>query len=396
VSRSPAASSSTTRRTPPPRRVGTSLRPTTVPTTVAFSGPRRPRSRAGPGGPPSAAARAAARREGEEPHLGELLRRLGPQVDPAPLDRGVEEVVGVGRAAGTRPPGAAVGGAGRTAARTATSRRGRQRRAADAGPAQGRERVAEPRLPVGPAASRRSRRAARGRRRTGRPTGQEPLEAADHHVVVAAGGQLPLERAAQALPELRDGGHAASVRTRRPLGRPRRVRAPHRRDASRGRPSRSPGPRRAVVRCARARRRPRPTFPAARRPWVLAATALAAFGATVMATAVNVVLPTLATRAGRRPFATIQWVVLSYLLATIALVPAIGRLGDLWGKDAAVPGRLRRVRPRLAPVRPRARRGHADRLPHRPGGRVGGPDRARAWRSSPTSTPRGGAAGRSA
>lgn len=71
--------------------------------------------------------------------------------------------------------------------------------------------------------------------------------------------------------------------------------------------------------------------PAHRRPWVLAAAATAAFGATVMATAVNVVLPTLTVELSA-PFATIQWVVLAYLLATIALVPLIGRLGDLWGK----------------------------------------------------------------
>jgi len=71
--------------------------------------------------------------------------------------------------------------------------------------------------------------------------------------------------------------------------------------------------------------------PAHRRPWVLAATATAAFGATVMATAVNVVLPTLTVELSA-PFAIIQWVVLAYLLATIALVPLIGRLGDLWGK----------------------------------------------------------------
>jgi EmrB/QacA subfamily drug resistance transporter len=73
-------------------------------------------------------------------------------------------------------------------------------------------------------------------------------------------------------------------------------------------------------------------LPAARRPWVLVATALAAFAATVMATAVNVVLPTLA-RELDAPFATVQWVVLSYLLASIALVPLVGRLGDMLGKE---------------------------------------------------------------
>jgi len=74
-----------------------------------------------------------------------------------------------------------------------------------------------------------------------------------------------------------------------------------------------------------------PPVPAHRRPWILAATATASFGATIMATAVNVVLPTLTVELAA-PFATVQWVVLASLLATIALVPIIGRLGDLWGK----------------------------------------------------------------
>ena len=65
--------------------------------------------------------------------------------------------------------------------------------------------------------------------------------------------------------------------------------------------------------------------------WVLAATSLAAFSATVMGTAVNVVLPTLVTVLDA-PFATVQWVVVAYLLASIALLPVIGRLADLWGK----------------------------------------------------------------
>jgi EmrB/QacA subfamily drug resistance transporter len=65
--------------------------------------------------------------------------------------------------------------------------------------------------------------------------------------------------------------------------------------------------------------------------WILVATALAAFIATIMATAINVVLPSLGVEFGV-PFATVQWVVLAYLLATIALVPIIGRLGDIFGK----------------------------------------------------------------
>ncbi len=68
-----------------------------------------------------------------------------------------------------------------------------------------------------------------------------------------------------------------------------------------------------------------------RRRLVLAAAALGAFAASVMATGVNVVLPGLA-EALDAPFATVQWVVLSYVLASIALLPAIGRLSDLLGK----------------------------------------------------------------
>lgn len=64
---------------------------------------------------------------------------------------------------------------------------------------------------------------------------------------------------------------------------------------------------------------------------VLAASALGAFAATVKATGVNVVLPTL-VEVFDAPFASVQWVVLSYLLASIALLPIIGRLGDLLGK----------------------------------------------------------------
>ena len=73
------------------------------------------------------------------------------------------------------------------------------------------------------------------------------------------------------------------------------------------------------------------SVPPERRRLVLAASALGGFAATVMATGVNVVLPGL-VGVFEAPFATVQWVVLSYLLASIALMPVIGRLGDLLGK----------------------------------------------------------------
>lgn len=68
-----------------------------------------------------------------------------------------------------------------------------------------------------------------------------------------------------------------------------------------------------------------------RRRQVLIASALGGFAATVMATGVNVVLPGMVT-VFDAPFATVQWVVLSYVLASIALLPVIGRLGDVIGK----------------------------------------------------------------
>jgi EmrB/QacA subfamily drug resistance transporter len=71
--------------------------------------------------------------------------------------------------------------------------------------------------------------------------------------------------------------------------------------------------------------------PHARRRWILAASALGAFSATVMATGVNVILPTL-VRVFDAPFATVQWVVLAYLMASIALLPVVSKLADLVGK----------------------------------------------------------------
>ncbi len=64
---------------------------------------------------------------------------------------------------------------------------------------------------------------------------------------------------------------------------------------------------------------------------MLAATSLSAFAASIMATSVNVLLPTL-TEVFQAPFAQVQWMVLSFLLASISLSPIIGRLGDLLGK----------------------------------------------------------------
>lgn len=70
---------------------------------------------------------------------------------------------------------------------------------------------------------------------------------------------------------------------------------------------------------------------AANRWLVLGAAALGSFGATVTATSVNVALPTLVSALGT-DFAVVQWVLLSYLLVTSALLPVVGRLADAFGK----------------------------------------------------------------
>jgi EmrB/QacA subfamily drug resistance transporter len=70
-----------------------------------------------------------------------------------------------------------------------------------------------------------------------------------------------------------------------------------------------------------------------RRWYVLVATALGAFAATVMGTSVNVALPSLVVTFDTT-FPVVQWVVLAYLLSTSALLPIIGRLADMLGKKA--------------------------------------------------------------
>jgi MFS family permease len=71
----------------------------------------------------------------------------------------------------------------------------------------------------------------------------------------------------------------------------------------------------------------------ARRWYVLIATALGAFVATVMGTSVNVAMPSLVVTFDTT-FPVVQWVVLAYLLSTSALLPIIGRLADMLGKKA--------------------------------------------------------------
>lgn len=68
-----------------------------------------------------------------------------------------------------------------------------------------------------------------------------------------------------------------------------------------------------------------------RKWYVMAAVAMSTFLATIDGSIVNVALPTL-VRDLNADFATVQWVVLAYLLTVATLLLSMGRLGDMIGK----------------------------------------------------------------
>ncbi|MFC2054078.1 DHA2 family efflux MFS transporter permease subunit [Chloroflexota bacterium] len=68
-----------------------------------------------------------------------------------------------------------------------------------------------------------------------------------------------------------------------------------------------------------------------RKWYVMAAVAMGIFLATIDSSIVNIALPTL-VREFNTDFATIQWVVLVYLLTLATLILSFGRLGDMMGK----------------------------------------------------------------
>lgn len=68
-----------------------------------------------------------------------------------------------------------------------------------------------------------------------------------------------------------------------------------------------------------------------RKWYVMSAVAMSIFLATIDGSIVNVALPTLVKELGTN-FATVQWVVLAYLLAISTLILSMGRLGDMIGK----------------------------------------------------------------
>ena len=68
-----------------------------------------------------------------------------------------------------------------------------------------------------------------------------------------------------------------------------------------------------------------------RKWYVMAAVSMGIFFATIVGSIVNVALPTMVRELGTN-FATVQWVVLAYLLTLSTLMLGMGRLGDMVGK----------------------------------------------------------------
>ena len=73
------------------------------------------------------------------------------------------------------------------------------------------------------------------------------------------------------------------------------------------------------------------TIDYSRKWYVMAAVSTGTLLATIDGSIVNVALPTL-VRELQTDFATVQWVVLAYLLALATLLPSVGRLADMIGK----------------------------------------------------------------
>lgn len=74
-----------------------------------------------------------------------------------------------------------------------------------------------------------------------------------------------------------------------------------------------------------------------RKWYVMAAVSMSIFLATIDGSIVNVALPTL-VRELNTNFATVQWVVLAYLLTQATLMLSVGRLGDMIGKKSIYVG----------------------------------------------------------
>ncbi len=83
-----------------------------------------------------------------------------------------------------------------------------------------------------------------------------------------------------------------------------------------------------------------PTRTAASGKWgVMTAVGLSILMATLDVNIVNVSLPTLVTEL-RTDFATIQWVILGYVLVVTSMTLSVARLGDMWGKRTLFAGGL--------------------------------------------------------
>ena len=74
-----------------------------------------------------------------------------------------------------------------------------------------------------------------------------------------------------------------------------------------------------------------PAIDYSRKWYVMAAAALGIFLATIDGSIVNIALPTLVRSFGA-DFATVEWVVLAYMLSMAVLLLGVGRLADMKGK----------------------------------------------------------------
>lgn len=69
-------------------------------------------------------------------------------------------------------------------------------------------------------------------------------------------------------------------------------------------------------------------MPTVRKWWCLAAVSLAGFLGSVMSLSIEMAFPVLLTTF-RQPFAVVQWVILAFLCANVALLPVVGRVADV-------------------------------------------------------------------
>ena len=97
-----------------------------------------------------------------------------------------------------------------------------------------------------------------------------------------------------------------------------------------------------------------------RKWWTLAAVSFGLFMIMLDNTVVNVALPSIQEDLGA-DLSELQWIVTGYALSFAALMLIGGKLADAYGRRLLFVRRDRRLHGRVALVRPRRQRQHADR-----------------------------------